>query len=73
MRSKLKDVVDILIAWHIDFTQSDQLIEFTSQALVQLRPYWLRDLTFTTNLLYQFIEDMESSVTVRHRKTQSSI
>ena len=55
-----QDIVDILIAWHIDTTQSDELIEFTSNTLVDLRPYWLRDMEFTITLLYQFIEDTES-------------
>jgi hypothetical protein len=55
-----QDIVDILIAWHIDITQSDELVEFISNILLDLRPYWLRDMSFTITLLYQFIEDMES-------------
>ena len=55
-----QDIVDILIAWHIDITQSEDLIEFISNVLMDLRPYWLRDMPFTITLLYQFIEDMES-------------
>jgi hypothetical protein len=58
-----QDIVDILIAWHIDITQPDELIEFISNILMDLRPYWLRDMPFTITLLYQFIEDMESYLT----------
>ncbi|CAF0784356.1 unnamed protein product [Brachionus calyciflorus] len=55
-----QDVVDILIAWHIDINQSDEVIEFTSNSLVEFRSNWLNDLNFTFNLLEQFVEDIES-------------
>lgn len=60
-----KDIVDILIAWHIDPSQTDEVIESISELLVQLRPYWLKDFSFTITLLYQFIEDMESYLNVQ--------
>lgn len=56
--------MDILIAWHIDCTQSDEVIEFTSNSLAELRPHWLKDMNFTINLLEQFLEDMESYLAV---------
>ena len=60
-----KDIVDILIAWHIDPSQTDEVTESISELLVQLRPYWLKDFSFTITLLYQFIEDMESYLNVQ--------
>ena len=57
-----QDIVDILIAWHIDCTQPDEIVEFTSSTLIELRPYWLKDMSFTITLLYQFLEDMESYI-----------
>ena len=55
-----QDIVDILIAWHIDCSQSDQVIDFISNILVEFRPYWLKEMHFTITLLYQFLEDLES-------------
>lgn len=55
-----EDVVDILVAWHIDCTQSEEVIEYTSKALVDLKSYWLKNMNFTVTLLNQFIEDLES-------------
>lgn len=59
-----EDMVDILIAWHIDSSQSDEIISFTSNALVDLRSFWLKKLNFTITLLEQFLEDMESYLNV---------
>lgn len=59
-----KDVVDILIAWHIDSTQPEEVIQFTSNSLVELRSFWLKRLDFTITLLEQFLEDIESYVNV---------
>ena len=52
--------MDILVGWHIDSTQKDSLIEFTSQALITFRQFWVADLYFTQDLLGQFLEDMEA-------------
>ena len=51
-----------MIAWHIDSSQPEHVIDYVSSALIELRPYWLKDLEFTITLLYQFLEDMESYV-----------
>ena len=59
-----KDIVDILIAWHIDCSQTDEVIDFISNTLVEFRPYWLKEMNFTITLLYQFLEDMESYISV---------
>ena len=63
--SYLQDTVDILVGWHIDSTQKDSLIEFTSQALITFRQFWAADLYFTQDLLGQFLEDMEAYAEVR--------
>lgn len=56
--------MDILVAWHIDCSQKNDVLEFTSKALVDLRGFWLNDIAFTTDLLYQFLEDTESYMNV---------
>ncbi len=58
-------MVDILVAWHIDKTQTNDVINFTSKVLVDLRGCWLKDIEFTILLLNQFLEDMESYMNVR--------
>lgn len=65
-----QDVVDILIAWHIDPSQDNSVIEFISSILVELRPYWLKDMNFTIILLYQFLEDMESYLNETNRRKE---
>ncbi len=55
-----QDVVDILVAWHIDPSQSPSTLDFIASTLVDFRPYWLKDMHFTLTLLYQFLEDMDS-------------
>ena len=52
--------MDILVGWHIDSTQKDSLIQFTSQALITFKQFWVSDLYFTQDLLGQFLEDMEA-------------
>lgn len=65
-----QDVVDILIAWHIDCSQTSSVIEFISEILVELRPYWLKDMHFTLTLVYQFLEDMESYLLDTNRRKE---
>lgn len=55
-----QDTVDILVGWHIDSTQKDSLIEFTSQALITFKQFWVADPYFTEKLLGQFLDDMEA-------------
>ena len=71
--SYFQDTVDILVGWHIDSTQKDSLIEFTSQALITFRQFWVADLYFTQDLLGQFLEDMEAYAEVRHHWSISKI
>ena len=62
----VKDTVDILVGWHIDSTQKDSLIEFTSNALIEFHRYWVNDISFSTTLLGQFLEDMEAYAEVTY-------
>ena len=55
-----KNTVDILVGWHIDTQQEPSLIEFISSSLVSLREFWVKDLSFSVELLKQFLEDMEA-------------
>ncbi|XP_048245963.1 serine/threonine-protein kinase SMG1-like isoform X1 [Haliotis rufescens] len=55
-----RDTVDILVGWHIDATQKEALIRYTSQALVSFHMFWTSDLSFSLTLLGQFLEDMEA-------------
>lgn len=56
----MQDTVDILIGWHIDATQQPSVTEFTSSALIGFQQFWISDINFTSTLLGQFLEDMES-------------
>ena len=55
-----QNTVDILVGWHIDTQQEPSLIEFISSSLVSLREFWVKDLSFSVELLKQFLEDMEA-------------
>lgn len=54
-----RDVVDILVGWHIDFTQTKSVIAYASRSLQRLHTFWIADIQFTLTLLSQFLEDME--------------
>lgn len=56
----LQDTVDILVGWHIDSTQRNGVIDFTSKALISFKRFWKSDQSFTQELLGQFLEDMEA-------------
>ncbi|XP_047110312.1 serine/threonine-protein kinase SMG1 [Schistocerca piceifrons] len=55
-----RDTVDILVGWHIDTAQKRHVIEYASESLQRLAQFWVADLQFSTTLLTQFLEDMES-------------
>ena len=55
-----QDTVDILLGWHIDSSQKDGLVDYTSEALVGFSQFWSTDLHFSATLLGQFLEDMEA-------------
>lgn len=55
-----RNTVDILVGWHIDLSQKESLIQYVSSVLVSFRPFWSADITFSTTLLVQFLEDLEA-------------
>ncbi|XP_028267220.1 serine/threonine-protein kinase SMG1 isoform X1 [Parambassis ranga] len=58
--TNFRDTVDILVGWHIDHTQRQALTQQVSGWLQSLEQFWVADLTFSTTLLGQFLEDMEA-------------
>ncbi|XP_023677609.2 serine/threonine-protein kinase SMG1 isoform X1 [Paramormyrops kingsleyae] len=58
--ANFRDTVDILVGWHIDHTQKQSLTIQVSGWLQSLEQFWVADLTFSTTLLGQFLEDMEA-------------
>ncbi|KAJ0058451.1 hypothetical protein NL108_014651, partial [Boleophthalmus pectinirostris] len=58
--TNFRDTVDILVGWHIDHTQKQSLTQQVSTWLQSLEQFWVADLTFSTTLLGQFLEDMEA-------------
>ncbi|XP_036378986.1 serine/threonine-protein kinase SMG1 [Megalops cyprinoides] len=58
--TNFRDTVDILVGWHIDHTQRPSLTLQVSGWLQSLEQFWVADLTFSTTLLGQFLEDMEA-------------
>ncbi|XP_072224935.1 serine/threonine-protein kinase SMG1 isoform X3 [Leuresthes tenuis] len=58
--TNFRDTVDILVGWHIDHTQKQALTQQVSRWLQSLEQFWVADLTFSTTLLGQFLEDMEA-------------
>ncbi|KAM8824507.1 serine/threonine-protein kinase SMG1 isoform 2-T2 [Synchiropus picturatus] len=58
--TNFRDTVDILVGWHIDHTQKQSLTQQVSVWLQSLEQFWVADLSFSTTLLGQFLEDMEA-------------
>ncbi|XP_074552097.1 serine/threonine-protein kinase SMG1 isoform X2 [Halichoeres trimaculatus] len=58
--TNFRDTVDILVGWHIDHTQKQAVTQQVSGWLQSLEQFWVADLTFSTTLLGQFLEDMEA-------------
>ncbi|XP_064867063.1 serine/threonine-protein kinase SMG1-like [Oncorhynchus nerka] len=65
--TNFRDTVDILVGWHIDHTQKQSLTQQVSGWLQSLEQFWVADLTFSTTLLGQFLEDMEAYAEVLNR------
>ncbi|RWS29156.1 serine/threonine-protein kinase-like protein 4 [Leptotrombidium deliense] len=55
-----RDVVDILIGWHIDSSQSSAITQMLAKALISFNYFWINDLDFSLTLLGHFLEDFES-------------
>eukprot|EP00795_Rhopilema_esculentum_P008911 gene8911-16536_t len=66
-----KDIVDILVGWHIDTSQSEALVKSTSECLIRFHAYWVADMGFSLTLLSQFMEDMEAYSEVLKNAFQS--
>lgn len=52
------DIVDILIGWHLETDQLLSVKQHCSMVLQSFKSFWLSDVTFTQNLLNQFLEDV---------------
>lgn len=59
-QSHFADIVDIVIGWHLESDQLIDIKEHCSLILQTFKPFWLNDVTFTRNLLSQFLEDIVS-------------
>nr|XP_018895690.1 PREDICTED: serine/threonine-protein kinase SMG1-like [Bemisia tabaci] len=55
----LRDLLDILVGWHIDITQPGRVIWFVSDALQRLARLWIADMGFTLSVMSQFLDDMQ--------------
>lgn len=54
------DIVDFVIGWHLETDQLISIKDHCSSILQTFKPFWLSDVTFTRNLLSQFLEDIVS-------------
>lgn len=54
------DIVDFVIGWHLETDQLLSIKQHCSFILQQFKQFWLNDVTFTRNLLQQFLEDIIS-------------
>lgn len=52
------DTVDILVGWHVDSAQPKKIKDFALQSLFKLSRHWQAAVSFSVNLLNQFVEDM---------------
>ena len=50
------------MGWHIDSSQKLGIRNYTSDALLKWHSYWIKDLEFSTNLLKQFMEDLNEDI-----------
>lgn len=54
------DIVDFVIGWHLETDQLLSIKQHCSFILQKFKNFWLSDVTFTRNLLNQFLEDIVS-------------
>ncbi|KAK3930101.1 Serine/threonine-protein kinase SMG1 [Frankliniella fusca] len=54
-----RDLVDILVGWLIDSSQTAKMTDYAAKSLQRLAPYWIQELNFSITFLGQFLEDME--------------
>ncbi len=55
-----QDIVDILVGWHIDSSQTPSVRSRTSEILLSWHSFWIIDLEFSSSLLSHFMEDIET-------------
>lgn len=53
-----RDIVDIVVGWHLETDQTVQLKQHCSRTLQGFDRCWARDAAFIENLLRQFLEDI---------------
>ena len=68
-----QNTVDILVGWHIDLSQKESLIQYVSGALVSFRQFWSSDISFSSTLLVQFLEDLEAYAEVSNKVSQTHV
>uniref|UniRef100_T1KSW0 non-specific serine/threonine protein kinase n=2 Tax=Tetranychus urticae TaxID=32264 RepID=T1KSW0_TETUR len=54
-----RDIVDILIGWHLDSSQSPAISSNLAKAFISFNSFWVNDFEFSLDLLGQFLEDFE--------------
>lgn len=54
------DIVDFVIGWHLEADQLVSIKQHCSYILQKFKHFWLSDVSFTRNLLNQFLEDIVS-------------
>jgi hypothetical protein len=60
LQQHFRDIVDILVGWLLDSTQSAVMTKPLEDALISLKDFWHFDIEFSATLLGQFIEDFEN-------------
>ena len=59
---RFKDVVDILVGWHIDSSQKLSVRLYTSKVLLDWHKFWVIDMDFSSDLLKNFMEDLGEDI-----------
>lgn len=70
-QSHFADIVDFVIGWHLEMDQSIEIKEHCSMILQTFKPFWLNDVSFTRNLLGQFLEDITAYGKEMERRSAS--
>ncbi|XP_074602353.1 serine/threonine-protein kinase Smg1 [Brevipalpus obovatus] len=59
LQPHFRDIVDILIGWHLDSSQPPVVAQYLAGAFTSFSNFWINDFDFTLDLLGQFLEDFE--------------
>ncbi|XP_058442712.1 serine/threonine-protein kinase Smg1 [Malaya genurostris] len=57
-KANFTDIVDIVVGWHLETDQTNDVKQHCSKVLQSFKVFWNEDLEFTLNLLSQFVEDI---------------